>query len=67
MNPFDYSQEQAYFINTAPPAITGGAGLVGGHLDGVTSHLGSNAPNLLLGVLVLALVGYAWYTRSINR
>lgn len=65
-NPFDASaEEQHYFINTAPPVVS--SGLVGGPVSSLSTALGNNSTSLLLAGLVIGVMAYSYWTRSINR
>ncbi len=65
-NPFDFSAEdQAYFVATATPVV--GTGLVGGPVASLSTALGNNSTSLLLAGMVLGVLAYGFWTRSINR
>ncbi len=65
-NPYDFSAEdQAYFVNTATPVVS--SGLVGGPVASLSSALGNNATSLLLAGMVIGVLAYGYWTRSVNR
>lgn len=63
---YDAMEEQSYFVNTAPPVVAS-SGLVGGPVASLSQALGNNATSLLLVGLIVGMVAYSYWVRSIDR
>ncbi len=59
------AEDQAYFVNTATPVVS--SGLVGGPVTSLAQALGNNSTSLLLAGMVVGVMAYSWWVRSIDR
>ncbi len=59
------AEDQAYFVNTATPVVS--SGLVGGPVQSLSAALGNNSTSLLLAGMVIGVMAYSYWVRSIDR
>lgn len=66
---FDWSGEEpaAYLVAEQNGTIIGPGNQVGFNAVSLADHLGSQQPNILLGALVVAFVGFSYWSRGVRK